>query len=219
MKNRQISESIAVGIFLALSGGFMDAYSYINRGKVFANAETGNIILMALKVCEGKFFEAVNYLIPIISFAVGVAVCEIIKYRKERINMIHWRQILVLFEIFAFIVVGFLPQEMNRVANAIISMISGIQFATFPKIRGTAIATTMCTGNLKTGTQNMYRGIKTGDRSAIEKGLYYYVCILVFIAGTAIGYFAVKLMAEKAIFLAALAMINIFIMMFKEFED
>ena len=219
MKNRQISESIAVGIFLALSGGFMDAYSYINRGKVFANAETGNIILMALKVCEGKFFEAVNYLIPIISFAVGVAICEIIKYRKERINMIHWRQILVLFEIFAFIVVGFLPQEMNRVANSIISMISGIQFATFPKIRGTAMATTMCTGNLKTGTQNMYRGIKTGDKSAIEKGLYYYVCILVFILGTMVGYFAVKLMAEKAIFLAALAMINIFIIMFKEFED
>ena len=172
MKNRQISESIEVGIFLALSGGFMDAYSYINRGKVFANAETGNIILMALKVCEGKFFEAVNYLIPIVSFAVGVAICEIIKYRKERINMIHWRQILVLFEIFAFIVVGFLPQEMNRVANSIISMISGIQFATFPKIRGTAMATTMCTGNLKTGTQNMYRGIKNGDKSAIEKGLY-----------------------------------------------
>ena len=218
MNKRQISESIEVGIFLALSGGFMDAYSYINRGKVFANAETGNIILMALKVCEGKFFEAVNYLIPIISFAVGVAICEIIKYRKERINMIHWRQILVLFEIFAFIVVGFLPQEMNRVANAIISMISGIQFATFPKIRGTAMATTMCTGNLKTGTQNMYRGIKTGDKSAIEKGLYYYVCILVFILGTTVGYFAVKLMA-KAIFLAALAMINIFIMMFKEFED
>ena len=219
MNKRQISESIEVGIFLALSGGFMDAYSYINRGKVFANAETGNIILMALKVCEGKFFEAVNYLIPIVSFAVGVAICEIIKYRKERINMIHWRQILVLFEIFAFIVVGFLPQEMNRVANSIISMISGIQFATFPKIRGTAMATTMCTGNLKTGTQNMYRGIKNGDKSAIEKGLYYYVCILVFILGTAVGYFAVKLMAEKAIFLAALAMINIFIMMFKEFED
>lgn len=219
MNKRQISESIEVGIFLALSGGFMDAYSYINRGKVFANAETGNIILMALKVCEGKFFEAVNYLIPIISFAVGVAICEIIKYRKERINMIHWRQILVLFEIFAFIVVGFLPQEMNRVANSIISMISGIQFATFPKIRGTAMATTMCTGNLKTGTQNMYRGIKTGDKSAIEKGLYYYVCILVFILGTMVGYFAVKLMAEKAIFLAALAMINIFIIMFKEFED
>jgi len=219
MNKRQISESIKVGIFLALSGGFMDAYSYINRGKVFANAETGNIILMTLKICEGKFLESVNYLIPITSFAIGVAISEIIKRRKEKINMIHWRQIPLLLEIVAFIVVAFLPQDMNKIANSIISMISGIQFATFPKIRGTAMATTMCTGNLKTGTQNMYRGIKTGDKSAIEKGLYYYVCILVFILGTTVGYFAVKLMAEKAIFLAALAMINIFIMMFKEFED
>ena len=79
MKRWQTSESITVGLFLALSGGFMDAYSYINRGKVFANAETGNIILMTLKICEGKFLESVNYLIPITSFAIGVAISEIIK--------------------------------------------------------------------------------------------------------------------------------------------
>lgn len=36
----QISESIGLGTILALSGGFMDAYSYIERGKVFANAQT-----------------------------------------------------------------------------------------------------------------------------------------------------------------------------------
>ena len=56
MNKRQISESIEVGIFLALSGGFMDAVFIYKPWKGFANAETGNIILMALKVCEGKFF-------------------------------------------------------------------------------------------------------------------------------------------------------------------
>ena len=35
-KKVQISESIELGILLALSGGFMDAYSYIGRGEVFA---------------------------------------------------------------------------------------------------------------------------------------------------------------------------------------
>lgn len=40
-KKVQISESIELGILLALSGGFMDAYSYIGRGGVFANAQTG----------------------------------------------------------------------------------------------------------------------------------------------------------------------------------
>ena len=219
MKRWQISESIMVGILLALSGGFMDAYSYINRGKVFANAETGNIILMTLKICEGKFLESINYIIPILSFAIGVAICEIIKHRKEKINIIHWRQIIVVFEIAAFVFVAFLPQDMNQIANSIISMISGVQFATFPKVRGTAMATTMCTGNLKSGTQNMYRGIKTGDKSALEKGLYYYVCIFVFIIGTMVGYLFVKLWAEKAILLAAVAMLIIFLMMFREFEN
>ena len=219
MKRWQISESIMVGILLALSGGFMDAYSYINRGKVFANAETGNIILMTLKICEGKFLESVNYIIPILSFAIGVAICEIIKHRKEKINIIHWRQIIVVFEIAAFVFVAFLPQDMNQIANSIISMISGVQFATFSKVRGTAMATTMCTGNLKSGTQNMYRGIKTGDKSALEKGLYYYVCIFVFIIGTMVGYLFVKLWAEKAILLAAVAMLIIFLMMFREFEN
>ncbi len=219
MKRWQISESIMVGIFLALSGGFMDAYSYINRGKVFANAETGNIILMTLKICEGKFLESVNYLIPITSFAIGVAVCEIIKHRKENINMIHWRQILVLLEIVAFIVVAFLPQEMNNIANSIISLVSGVQFATFPKIRDVVIATTMCTGNLKSGTQNLYHGISKGDKSSIEKGLYYYICIFIFIIGTVIGYFAVRFFNEKAILIAAGMMTVIFLMMFKEFEN
>ena len=46
MKHKfQISESIRLGAILALSGGFMDAYSYMERGEVFANAQTGNMLL------------------------------------------------------------------------------------------------------------------------------------------------------------------------------
>ena len=44
--SRQMSESVRIGIFLTMAGGFMDAYSYICRGKVFANAQTGNIVLL-----------------------------------------------------------------------------------------------------------------------------------------------------------------------------
>ena len=47
-KKVQISESIELGILLALSGGFMDAYSYIGRGEVFANAQTGNMLLLGV---------------------------------------------------------------------------------------------------------------------------------------------------------------------------
>ena len=42
----QMSESMPLAIFLTLAGGLQDAYSYNCRGKVFANAQTGNIVLV-----------------------------------------------------------------------------------------------------------------------------------------------------------------------------
>lgn len=45
--SRQMSDAFRTTVFLTLSGGFQDAYTYMGRGKVFANAQTGNIVLMA----------------------------------------------------------------------------------------------------------------------------------------------------------------------------
>ena len=56
----QISESIGLGTILALSGGFMDAYSYIERGKVFANAQTGNMLLFGVNLSEGNYQTMLN---------------------------------------------------------------------------------------------------------------------------------------------------------------
>ncbi len=52
---KQTSESIELGILLALSGGFMDAYSYLARGQVFANAQTGNMLLFGVNLASGQF--------------------------------------------------------------------------------------------------------------------------------------------------------------------
>ena len=41
-------EMLRVGLCLAFTGGFLDAYTYLLRGGVFANAQTGNMVLMAL---------------------------------------------------------------------------------------------------------------------------------------------------------------------------
>ena len=43
----QMSESILTAAFLSISGGLQDAYTYLFRGKVFANAQTGNIVLLS----------------------------------------------------------------------------------------------------------------------------------------------------------------------------
>lgn len=44
--HKQMSEGTLVMLVLTLSGGLQDAYSYFVRGRVFANAQTGNIVLL-----------------------------------------------------------------------------------------------------------------------------------------------------------------------------
>ena len=46
----QMSDSFLVGIPVILSAGYMDVYTYLLRDGVFANAQTGNIILLAVRL-------------------------------------------------------------------------------------------------------------------------------------------------------------------------
>ena len=41
----QTSESFRLSAILSFSGGLQDAYTYNTRGSVFANAQTGNVVL------------------------------------------------------------------------------------------------------------------------------------------------------------------------------
>ena len=50
MKIKQMSETFLLAMIITFSGGLQDAYTYFARNKVFANAQTGNIVLMASKL-------------------------------------------------------------------------------------------------------------------------------------------------------------------------
>lgn len=54
---KQMSESFLTAAFLSISGGLQDAYTYIFRGKVFANAQTGNIVLLSQSITERDYAE------------------------------------------------------------------------------------------------------------------------------------------------------------------
>ena len=54
---KQMSESFLTAAFLSLSGGLQDAYTYIYRGHVFANAQTGNIVLLSQSIAERNWTQ------------------------------------------------------------------------------------------------------------------------------------------------------------------
>ena len=104
----------------------MDAYSYIGRGEVFANAQTGNMLLLGVHLSEGNIPAAIRYLCPVLAFTFGIALADIV--RNSGIGShLHWRQISVVAEAIILTIVSFLPQSHNLLANSLTSLACGIQ--------------------------------------------------------------------------------------------
>lgn len=215
---RQISDSIPCGIVLALSGGCMDAYSYLFRGHVFANAQTGNMLLFGVNLANGEFSEALKYFFPVLAFALGIILSDIINERKSFIKM-HWRQIAVLIEALILAVVAFFPESANGIANALTSFACGIQVESFKKIHGNNIATTMCIGNLKSGTFNLDKYFSTKDKSFLRKAYLYYGIILSFVIGAIIESKCINYFGSKAILLSTFLLIVALVLMFNAAEE
>lgn len=217
-KTRQVSESIGLGMILAVAGGFLDAYSYVCRGQVFSNAQTGNILLVGVNVSEGNWGSALRYLVPVIAFTFGIVVADMVRYQMKDQKMIHWRQITVLFEIISMCAISFMPQEWNLLANSLASFACGIQVESFRKINGNGMATTMCIGNLRTATQHVCEYQHTKDKAMLKKGILFYAIILFFAMGAIIGNLCVTIWKERAIFGCAVILIGAFLLMFIDGE-
>ena len=213
-----MSEAMPTGIFLTLSGGFQDAYTYYTRGKVFANAQTGNIILLGHNAMNGDFADAFRYLAPVLAFAGGIYISEVIRGIYREYGKLHWRQIVVALEILLLFVVGFLPQSMNMAANILVSFVCAMQVEAFRKMKGSAYASTMCIGNLRSATEMLYRYRHTKEKGCLEKCLRYYGVILVFGIGAALGRLMTSLFKERTIWISCGFLFVCFCIMFMK-ED
>lgn len=213
---KQISESIELGIILALAGGFMDVYSYVGRGGVFANAQTGNILLVGVHLSAGEFAQAAHYFFPVVSFALGIMLADFVHERFG--SLIHWRQVTVFFEAVILFGVSFLPAAFNLPANCLTSFACGMQVESFRKIHGHGIATTMCIGNLRSALQNVDDFIITHNRGFLENGVLYFGVILTFVCGAVLGNWCIARLGLHAIAIASALFASAFVIMFIDRE-
>ena len=72
LTEKQMSEAFLNNMFLALSGGLQDAYTYNVRDHVFSNAQTGNVVLMSKHIISGDMRSALRYLVPLVSFVLAM---------------------------------------------------------------------------------------------------------------------------------------------------
>ena len=210
----QMSESFLTAVFLSLSGGLQDAYTYLFRGKVFANAQTGNIVLLSANIMDGRWDKVLHYLVPLCAFALGVLAAEKMREHFQAMQRLHWRQLVVLGEVLLLFLVGFLPQEQNLLANAIVSFSCAMQVQAFRKVNGYAFASTMCIGDLRSGVEALCVWSRTRDPKAKDRMLRYFGIILLFALGSGIGSKSCVWLGGRAIWISCGLLLVSFALMF-----
>ncbi len=212
----QTSETFLLSGILAFSGGFQDAYTFNVRDKVFSNAQTGNVVLLSQNLMTGEWRKGLHYLLPIIAFAIGVLVAEQVNHYFKNARHFHWRQIILLLEVVFLFIVGFIPAQHNILATMLVSFTCAMQVQSFRTVNGYGYASTMCIGNLRSGTESLSVFVRDRAGSALKSAMHYYGIILVFAIGAGFGGVYSKWIGLKAIWVSSILLIIACIMMVRE---
>ncbi len=205
----KINESIVFAVMLSFVGGFQDAYSYVGRQHVFANAQTGNLILLGLNAISGNIKGMLRYFLPLSFFAIGILIaCILRENAKSSYQPLHWHQKVLILEILLLLSNAFMPLgKYDILANSIISLSCAIQVEAFQHFLNINAATTMCIGNIKSGMENLFHFFIKKDTDHLKKALIYISIILFFGIGSAIGIVCTDIFREKAIYVCIVLLI------------
>ena len=215
----QMSSSLPVMILLNLSGGTQDACSYFLRDHVFANAQTGNIVLMGCYLISEDLRNSIRYFLPVAFFALGVLMACLIHSRFRHTGKIHWRHLVLTLEIILLFIVGFIPGQLNWLANGLTSFACAMQVQSFRTVRGSAYASTMCIGNLRSCMESLCVYARTRDKHVLHKSACYLGIILMFAVGAGVGGHCIALFGMRTIWFSCLLLLISFLIMFIKEEE
>ena len=139
---------------------------------------------------------------------------ECIRMKYQKAQKIHWRQLVLAIEILLLFAVGFLPNEIDLLANAMVSFACAMQVQAFRKVNGYAFASTMCIGNLRSGMESLCAYGKTKDKKILRKSGNYFGIIFLFAVGAALGGHMIGYIGARTIWISCIILLISFLCMF-----
>ena len=197
-----MGESLLVACLLTFAGGLLDIYSYLVRGEVFANAITGNLVLLGMNLAVGHWLNCGRYLFAVSAYGAGILFANII-YEKVHLPWgLSWKQLVLFLEIAILFSVAFIPTgDWDLLVNGMISFVCAMQARAFRHVHGLPFISTTCTGNLRSGTNALFSGLFHHDPDEFKKARHYYFVIGSFVAGAFFGAFVFKNASPYEVFI------------------
>ena len=206
-KDYLVCEQKTIYALLMASAGMMGAYTYVLRGGVFCNAQTANVVVMAISFGKGDWLGGLYFLIPISAYLLGAFVSEILPSPVRKLGFLRFDTCLIIFETVVMLIIGFIPLSVpHQVVQVIVNFIASMQYNTFRQAEGIPMATTFCTNHIRQIGVGLAKAVGKKDGVAMRRGLIHAGMVSAFFSGAAVLTFLCPLLEERAVWAILLPM-------------
>lgn len=161
------TSSLRFALVLMCTTGFLDAYTYISRGGVFANAQTGNVILGAVDLSSGHWSDALRHLWPILAFACGVAIAAWLSAEVDQQYVPVSAPATLALGVVVLTVVSTVPASAPPTLVIVpITVVSAMQMELFRHVGDLVYAPIATTGNLMRLVESGHAHLRIRDETS-----------------------------------------------------
>jgi uncharacterized membrane protein YoaK (UPF0700 family) len=201
------STTVRFAALLTVANGFIDPYTVLTRGGVFANVQTGNVIFSGVALSVGHWGRAAQHLCLVVVFVLGVTLAAHLKkggLAPIVSNPLRWTlavQVIVLG------ISGLVPMSAPQSYVTVpISLLAGMQVGLFRQIGNVGYFPVGTTGNLVRFGQSGHDYLIERRAEAREGFLIYCWLIPSFACGAITGAFVTRAVGVRGIWVAAALM-------------
>ncbi|OZG28393.1 DUF1275 family protein [Williamsia sp. 1138] len=198
------SSTLRFALLITLASGFLDSYTFLVRGGVFANVQTANVILMGIGLSDRHWSAALLHLWPILAFLLGVTLAVHIKSGRVDHLLNHPIRWTVGFQALVLAAVGFVPTSVPHTYVTVpIAFCTAMTITMFRSIGDLGYFAVATTGNLMHMIEYGYAASIDKRAEALSAFSTYAKVAGTFAAGALIGAVATQLFDAHAVWLAA----------------
>ena len=192
-----------IGLGLTFIGGFIDAYTFVQRGGVLAAGQTGNLIFLSVDVAQRDLPGVLTKLVTILAFMLGVALVRIWEYRVKPYSH-YWRLLSLLAEWLVCVVVGGLPASVpDGLVTPPLALVMAMQTTAFGTIVGHGYNNVFSTGNLKKATSALTAYGLSSAPDQLTTSRVYFELVGMFAGGAVVSALLQLRLATRTIWVAA----------------
>jgi len=149
--------TLGIAALLAAAGGFLDGFMWVGHGHVFANAMTGNVVLLGINCFSGSWRSGLPHLEAILAFLAGVGAAQAMQLRSKRLGSGAHYSIVLLLETSVLLILSMLPPATPDILFIVaIAFAASMQVQAFREVDGKSYNSTFTTGNLRTLSEAAY---------------------------------------------------------------